>query len=142
MKAVPSLSCIRHNIPGGISSDALIAYTSVGLLRCRPTIDGQCEKPRSVGRQYIQIPTLFLYNFLRFVDNKMVGMISQSVKWPKNKKINQECKLVSDGSTISFYVDDLEILKVKYMPLDYAGVGFYTFGKQTLVVDDITFTQK
>ncbi len=72
----------------------------------------------------------------------MVGMISQSVKWPKNKKINQECKLVSDGSTISFYVDDLEILKVKYMPLDYAGVGFYTFGKQTLVVDDITFTQK
>lgn len=83
-----------------------------------------------------------MVNFLRFVDNKMVGMISQGVKWPKNKKINQEWKLVSDGSTISFYVDDLEILKVKYMPLDYAGVGFYTFGKQTLVVEDITFTQK
>lgn len=83
-----------------------------------------------------------MVNFLRFVDNKMVGMISQGVKWPKNKKINQEWKLVSDGSTISFYVDDLEILKVKYMPLDYAGVGFYTFGKQTLVVEDITFTQQ
>lgn len=83
-----------------------------------------------------------MVNFLRFVDNKLVGMISQGVKWPKNKKINQEWKLVSDGSTISFYVDDLEILKVKYMPLDYTGVGFYTFGKQTLVVDDITFTQQ
>ena len=32
-----------------------------GLLRCYPTIDGQCEKPQSVGWQPIQIPTLFLY---------------------------------------------------------------------------------
>ena len=69
-------------------------------------------------------------------------MISQGVKWPKNKKINQEWKLVSDGSTLSFYVDGMEILKVKYMPLDYTGIGFYTFGKQTLIVDDITFTQQ
>ena len=30
-----------------------------GLLRCRPTIDGQCEKPRFVGRQQIQTLTLF-----------------------------------------------------------------------------------
>ncbi len=83
-----------------------------------------------------------MVNFLRFVDNKMVGMISQGVKWPKSKKINQEWKLVSDGSTLSFYVDGMEIIKVKYMPLDYSGVGFYTFGKQTLVVDDITFVQQ
>lgn len=83
-----------------------------------------------------------IVNFIRFVDNKMVGMISQGVKWPKNKKINQEWKLVSDGSTLSFYVNEMEILKVKYMPLDYTGIGFYTFGKQTLIVDDITFTQQ
>ena len=31
-----------------------------GLLRCRPTIDRQCEKPQAVGRQQIQTPTLFL----------------------------------------------------------------------------------
>lgn len=36
----------------------------------------------------------------------------------------------------------MEILKVKYMPLDFAGIGFYTIGKQTLVVEDVTFTQK
>lgn len=83
-----------------------------------------------------------MVNFLRFVDNKMVGMISQGVKWPKTKKMNQTWKLVSDGSTLSFYVDDLEILKVRYMPLDYTGIGFYTYGKQTLCVDDITFTQQ
>lgn len=32
-----------------------------GLLRCRPTIDRQCEKPQAVERQQIQIPTLFLF---------------------------------------------------------------------------------
>lgn len=81
-------------------------------------------------------------SFLRFVDNKCVGMISQGVKWRKKKKLNQEWKLASDGSTLSFFVDGMEILKVKYMPLDYTGVGFFTFGKQTLIVDDITFTQQ
>ena len=35
----------------------------------------------------------------------------------------------------------MEILKVKYMTLDFSGIGFYTFGKQTLVVEDMTFTQ-
>lgn len=80
-------------------------------------------------------------NFTRFEDNKCVGMISQGVKWQKKKKVNQEWKLVSDGSTLSFYVDGMEILKVRYMPLDYTGVGFYTIGEQTLIVDDVTFTQ-
>ena len=83
-----------------------------------------------------------MVNFLRFVDNKMVGIISQGVKWPKNKKINQEWKLVSDGATIMFYVDGMEILKVRYMPLDFTGIGFYTYGKQTLIVYDVTFTQQ
>lgn len=83
-----------------------------------------------------------MVNFIRYVDNKMVGIISQGVKWPKNKKINQEWKLVSDGSTLLFYVDGLEIQKVKYMPLDFAGVGFYTFGKQTLIIEEVSFTQQ
>lgn len=33
-------------------------------------------------------------------------------------------------------------MRVRYMPLDYIGVGFYTVGKQTLIVNDVTFTQK
>lgn len=79
--------------------------------------------------------------FMRFVDNKMVGHIVQGVKWPKNRKIRQEWKLVSDGSTLTFYVNGMEIHNVRYMPLDFPGIGFYTFGKQTLLVDDVTFTQ-
>ncbi len=82
-----------------------------------------------------------MVNFTRYVDNRVVGNIVQGIKWPKNKKLEQEWKLVCDGDVLSFYVDGMEILKVKYMPLDYSGIGFYTFGKQTLIVDDITFRQ-
>lgn len=82
-----------------------------------------------------------MVNFTRYVDNRVVGNISQGVKWGKNKNLNQQWKMVCDGDVLSFFVDDMEILKVKYMPIDYTGVGFYTFGKQTLVVEDMTFTQ-
>lgn len=82
-----------------------------------------------------------MVNFTRYVDNRVVGNISQGVKWDKKKKLDQEWKLVCDGDVLSFYVDGMEILKVKYMPLDFSGIGFYTFGKQTLVVEDMTFTQ-
>lgn len=82
-----------------------------------------------------------MVNFARYQNNFVVGNIYQGVKWPDKKKIDQEWKLVSDGDVLSFYVDGMEILKVKYMPIEYSGVGFYTFGKQTLVVEDMTFSQ-
>ena len=82
-----------------------------------------------------------MVNFTRYVDNRVVGNISQGIKWPSKKKLEQVWKLICDGDVLSFYVDEMEILKVRYMPLDYSGIGFYTFGKQTLVVDEMTFTQ-
>lgn len=82
-----------------------------------------------------------MVNFTRYVDNRVVGNISQGIKWPSKKKLEQVWRLVCDGDVLSFYVDDMEILKVRYMPLDYSGIGFYTFGQQTLVVDEMTFTQ-
>ncbi|MDE6574516.1 MAG: hypothetical protein K2L84_04205 [Muribaculaceae bacterium] len=82
-----------------------------------------------------------MVNFTRYVDNRVVGNIMQGIKWSNKKKLDQEWKLVYDGDVLSFYVDGMEILKVKYMPLDFSGIGFYTFGKQTLVVEDMTFTQ-
>ena len=82
-----------------------------------------------------------MVNFVRYENGGVVGSIYQGVKWQDKKKLNQQWKLVSEGDMLSFFVDDMEILKVKYMPLDYSGVGFYTFGKQKLVVDDIEFIQ-
>lgn len=79
--------------------------------------------------------------FLRYVDNRLVGQITQSVKWRKTRKMEQEWLMEYDGSTIQFYVDDLLIMKVRYMPLEYAGFGYYTYGKQKLVVDQVEFIQ-
>ena len=79
--------------------------------------------------------------FLRVEDFKYVGAITQSVKWSKTRKAKQNWRLESDGSILSFYVDELPIMTVRYMPLQYAGFGYFTFGKQKLLVDDVEFVQ-
>lgn len=79
--------------------------------------------------------------FLRFVDNRLVGQITQTVKWKKTKKMQQEWFLEYDGATIQFSVNDEPIMKVRYMPLDFAGFGYYVCGKQKLAVDDVEFIQ-
>lgn len=79
--------------------------------------------------------------FHRYENGKIVGSISQGVIWKDKKKVNQEWELISEGQTLSFLVDGMPILKVKYMPLEYSGFGYYTFGKQELVVDDVEFIQ-
>ena len=88
----------------------------------------------------------FIFNdedvkFLRKEDNKWVGSITQSVKWSKKRKASQNWRLESDGSILSFFVDDLPIMKVRYMSLDYAGFGYFTIGNQKLIVDDVEFKQ-
>lgn len=79
--------------------------------------------------------------FLRKVDNKWVGSISQTVKWKKRWKADQKWRLESDGSTLAFFVDDLLIMKVRYMFLDYTGFGYITIGYQKLTVYDVEFIQ-
>ena len=79
--------------------------------------------------------------FLRYKENRLIGDIHQSVKWSKKRKAKQNWRLESDGSVLSFFVDDYPIMKVRYMPLEYAGFGYYTFGDQKLIVDDVEFIQ-
>lgn len=88
----------------------------------------------------------FIFNdedvkFLRKEDGKWIGSITQSVKWSKKRKAEQNWRLESDGSILSFFVDDLPIMKVRYMTLEYAGFGYLTFGNQKLIVDDVEFRQ-
>lgn len=82
-----------------------------------------------------------MVRFERRVDGMVVGAIQQGVKWKDRKKVDQEWELISDGQVLTFIVDGVQILKVRYMPLDYTGFGYYTFGKQELQVDDVEFIQ-
>ena len=79
--------------------------------------------------------------FVRYVDGKEVGSVSQGVKWKGKRKTDMEWVLISDGETLTFKVDGISILKISYMPLSYIGFGFYSFGNQELIVDEVEFKQ-
>lgn len=107
----------------------------------RDRICGLMFNYKDGGNFYAFVFNEEMITFVRYENNVLVGSIDQGIKWQNKKKLNQQWRLVSEGDMLSFYVDDMEIMKVRYMPLDYAGLGFYTFGKQKLIVDDIEFIQ-
>ena len=79
--------------------------------------------------------------FIRYENGDVVGSIMQGVKWAKKRGADMEWVLVSDGSTLEFKVDGMSIMKIKHMPLEYTGFGYYAFGAQELVVDEVEFIQ-
>lgn len=88
----------------------------------------------------------FIFNneeirFARYEDNRLVGSVCQSMKWSKRNNLDQEWVLVYDGNKFQYFVDGLEVLLIRYMEMKYAGVGFYVYGKQELIVDEIEFIQ-
>lgn len=80
--------------------------------------------------------------FERYVDRKMVGGLSQGFHFPKLKKGEfYEIVITCSGQQIQFEVNGDTLFNVRYMPLDYAGFGFYTLGNQDLVIDEVEFIQ-
>ena len=77
--------------------------------------------------------------FIRYENNEVVGDIMQGIQW--KRKTDMLWTLVNDGQTLSFKIDGATILNIRYMPLSYSGFGFYTFGNQDLIVDEVTFIQ-
>lgn len=83
----------------------------------------------------------YAVSFLRFENNVEVGSYHQGVKWNKKKKLEQEWTLIKADDELAFLVDGQEIIRIRYMPLAYCGVGFYTIDKQKLTVDSIEYVQ-
>ena len=79
--------------------------------------------------------------FIRYKDNETIGEIMQGIKWSKKRRSDMVWTLVSDGEQLTFKVDGVSILTIRYMPLTYSGFGFYTFGNQALEVDEVEFRQ-
>lgn len=79
--------------------------------------------------------------FIRYVDNEEVGSVMQGIRWQGKRRTDMEWVLSYDGSELRFSVDGDPILTIRYMPLSYSGVGFYAFGNQELVVDEVEFIQ-
>lgn len=98
---------------------------------------------RDNGNYYVFSFDKSCVEFCRLVDRKVAGRIIQNVKWTKKGNVTQQWKLVYDAHSqqIEFFVDDMPIMKVRHMPLEYTGFGFYTVGWQELIIDDIEFIQ-
>lgn len=98
---------------------------------------------KDFGNYYAFVMTDDYVKFLRFENNVMVGSVTQGIRWkkPLNKKIAQTWVIKSNGTTLEFVVNDEPIMKVRYMPLQYTGFGYYTVGTCQLVVDEVTFKQ-
>ena len=83
----------------------------------------------------------YAVSFRRFENNVEVGSYHQGIKWKKKKKLEQEWTLIKEADELAFLVDGQEILRIRYMPLSYCGIGFYTISKQQLIVDRIEYDQ-
>lgn len=116
------------------------AHVNIGKLAA-DRIAGFVFNYRDGGNFYCFTFNNEMVSFNRYENGAAVGHIEQGVKWADKKKVDQEWVLESDGNQLTFTVDGMPIMKVRYMPLSYSGMGFYTFGKQKLIVDDIEFTQ-
>ncbi len=82
--------------------------------------------------------------FERYVDNCLVGTICQGIKWTRDAKAKStlnEWLLESDGDTISFSLDGVPMLKVRYMPIEFTGFGFYSIGDNKTIIDKVEFYQ-
>lgn len=79
--------------------------------------------------------------FVRYENNVVVGEVMQGLRTKNKLRTDMIWELESDGSQLTFKVDDAPIMKIRYMPLQYSGFGYYTFGNQELVVDEVEFNQ-
>jgi len=80
--------------------------------------------------------------FQRVVDNNIVGGHTQGFPFPKLRKGEwYELVIIYDGQTIEAILQDIPVFSLRYMPLEYAGFGFFTRGEQEMIVDDIEFIQ-
>lgn len=79
--------------------------------------------------------------FLRYKDGVVVGHIQQGIRWNGKRKSDMEWTLVSEGDLLEFKIDGTSILKIRHMPLSYSGFGFYAFGNQELIIDEVEFRQ-
>ena len=97
---------------------------------------------KDFGNYYAFRMTEDYVQFVRYEKKRCVGSINQGVCCEKKRnKLAQTWLLKSDGITLEFIVNDEPIMKVRHMPLEYTGFGYYTIGQCELIVDQVTFTQ-
>ena len=118
----------------------ITAYVAIDKLKDDKQV-GFIFNYRDDGNFYCFSFNEYAVSFRRFENNVEVGSYHQGIKWKKKKKLEQEWTLVKEDDELAFMVDGQEIIRIRYMPLTYCGVGFCTINKQRLTVDRIEYVQ-
>lgn len=118
----------------------MTAYVGIDKLKDDKQV-GLIFNYRDDGNFYCFSFNEYAVSFRRFENNVEVGSFHQGIKWKKKKKLEQEWTLVKEADELAFLVDGQEIIRIRYMPLSYCGVGFYTISKQRLIVDRVEYEQ-
>ena len=103
---------------------------------CRPTLTGQCEKPLNVGRQQIQIPTLFLYTNLTPTRGRPRQIEKMDFTIPDHHETG-----VLNGSDLSFFYYDIGLDNLQGWPLIYDWDTVVEEFKEELDIDTCTSTR-
>lgn len=118
----------------------ITAHVSINKLKDDKQV-GLIFNYRDDGNFYCFSFNEYAVSFRRFENNVEVGSYHQGIKWKKKKNIEQEWTLIKEADELAFLVDGQEIIRIRYMPLAYCGVGFYTIGKQGLAVTKMEYVQ-
>ncbi len=93
------------------------------------------------GNYYVFMINEYNVIFARYKNNELIGQISQGIKWSKKRQAEQTWVIDYNGNDLIFTIDDIPLIKVKYMEMDYSGFGFYAEGKQKFIIEDVEFQQ-
>lgn len=127
--------------PINVEKDFMItAHVAIDRLKNEKQV-GLIFNYRDDGNFYCFSFNEYAVSFRRFENNVEVGSYHQGIKWKKKSKLEQEWTLVKEDDELAFSVDGQEIIRIRYMPLAYCGVGFYTISKQRLTVNKIEYIQ-
>ncbi len=81
--------------------------------------------------------------FSRFENGVEVGGLTQGYAYPsiKRKEWN-EVVVEKTGSVITISIQGQQIFKIKDAPVNYSGFSFFTYGDQSMMVDDVKFIEQ
>lgn len=85
--------------------------------------------------RFLMTETYVLYQ--RYENGSLVGERYDRIKFRKNKKAQISMLLKKSFDTVTFIVDDVQVLEIPYVDYKYRGFGFFAIGKQSITFDNL-----
>lgn len=78
---------------------------------------------------------------LRIEKNEIIGYRVTDLKATSRRNAEYNLKIKSTYQDLEFYNNDVQVLRVRHLPMQYSGFGIYINGLQTIDVEEVEFIQ-